>query len=340
MRKPLVVVCAAASALLLAGGVAATSASADERPGWSDFFWPSLFGSDSSPDGFPGGSRDTAADPFADRGAPERPTLDDPAADDSDDAGSASRPNRARPDGDAAPDAPDADDAAGADGASGADDAPGGDAASGADAASDADAASGADADSGTDTRGSGGRSRQQADAHRQAARPHGAAQQPGFSAQRQPAANSGVMAGARQAVTSRDVSASPGAPVQQRVLGLINQNRRRGGCHSLTLDRRLIEAANDHAADMARRDYFDHQSPNGDSAGDRVSEAGYRWKRYGENIARGADSAYEVVNGWMNSPTHRRNILDCRLHQMGIGLAISGDRTPYWVQDFATPDA
>jgi uncharacterized protein YkwD len=147
-------------------------------------------------------------------------------------------------------------------------------------------------------------------------------------------------MAGARQAVTARDVSASPSAPVQQRVLILINQNRRRGGCGSLTLDRRLILAAHDHAADMARRRYFAHESPNGDRAGDRVSERGYRWKRYGENIARGADSAWEVVNGWMNSPTHRRNILDCRLHQMGIGLAISRDRTPYWVQDFATPES
>jgi uncharacterized protein YkwD len=88
----------------------------------------------------------------------------------------------------------------------------------------------------------------------------------------------------------------------------------------------------------MARRGYFAHESLNGDGAGDRVSEAGYRWQRYGENIARGQDSAYEVVDGWMHSPEHRENIMDCQLHQMGIGLAFSPDRTPYWVQDFATP--
>jgi uncharacterized protein YkwD len=133
-------------------------------------------------------------------------------------------------------------------------------------------------------------------------------------------------------------VSSSPSSPVQQQLLALMNQSRRGGGCDALSVDRRLIDAANDHAADMARRRYFAHESPNGDSAGDRVSEAGYRWKRYGENIARGADSAYEVWNGWMHSPEHRHNILDCRLHQMGIGLALSGDGTPYWVQDFATP--
>jgi uncharacterized protein YkwD len=43
-------------------------------------------------------------------------------------------------------------------------------------------------------------------------------------------------------------------------------------------------------------------------------------------------------VDGWMHSPEHRENILDCRLHQMGIGLAFDADRTPYWVQDFGTP--
>ena len=56
--------------------------------------------------------------------------------------------------------------------------------------------------------------------------------------------------------------------------------------------------------------------------------------------VARGVDSAYDVVNGWMHSPEHRHNILDCSLDQMGIGVAIAGDRrrTIYWVEDFATP--
>lgn len=166
-----------------------------------------------------------------------------------------------------------------------------------------------------------------------QAARP--AQDVPGFA--QRPAAT-GLITAAREDVTAADVSSSPSAPVQQQVLALVNQSRRRGGCDELSLDRRLIDAANEHAADMARRDYFAHESPNGDGAGDRVREAGYRWKRYGENIARGADSAYEVVDGWMHSPEHRENIMDCRLRQMGVGLALAGDRTPYWVQDFATP--
>jgi uncharacterized protein YkwD len=154
-----------------------------------------------------------------------------------------------------------------------------------------------------------------------------------------QQADGAGVPAAARQNVTAADVSSSPSAPVQQQVLALVNQNRRRGGCDALTLDRRLIDAANEHAADMARHDYFAHESRNGDGAGDRVTGAGYRWKRYGENIARGVDSPYEVVDGWMHSPEHRENILDCRLQEMGIGLALSRDHGPYWVQDFATEE-
>lgn len=143
----------------------------------------------------------------------------------------------------------------------------------------------------------------------------------------------------AHQDVTRASVSDSVHAPVQRQVLALVNENRRRGGCDDLTPDRRLIVAANRHAADMARRGYFAHSSPNGDGAGDRVADAGYDWSRYGENIARGQTSAYEVVDGWMHSPEHRANIMDCRLHQMGIGLAFAGDGEPYWVQDFATPD-
>ena len=157
----------------------------------------------------------------------------------------------------------------------------------------------------------------------------------PGFA--QHPVAGS-VIAASRESVTGADVSSSPSAPVQQQVLTLVNLNRRRGGCGDLSLDRRLIDAANGHAADMARHDYFAHESRNGDGAGDRVSEAGYQWRRYGENIARGVDSAYAVVDGWMHSPEHRHNILDCRLDQMGVGLALAGDRTAYWVQDFATP--
>ncbi|WP_127553264.1 CAP domain-containing protein [Actinoplanes sp. OR16] len=161
--------------------------------------------------------------------------------------------------------------------------------------------------------------------------RPRRAAAEPG-----NPAGD--VLDAARDEVSARDISDSPASPLQQQVLALVNRNRASHGCGSLTPDRRLIEAANRHAADMARRNYFAHEDSRGDRAGSRVADAGYEWKRYGENIARGQKSPFEVVTDWMNSPEHRENILDCRLDQMGVGLAIGADDTPYWVQDFATP--
>lgn len=141
-----------------------------------------------------------------------------------------------------------------------------------------------------------------------------------------------------RDVTTAQALSTDPGGDVQQQALRLVNEHRRRGGCDDLTADRRLIVAANRHAADMAGNGYFAHEDFHGDRAGERVRAAGYEWSRYGENIARGQDSVYEVVDGWMHSPEHRENIMDCRLHEVGLGLAFSPDRTPYWVQDFATP--
>jgi uncharacterized protein YkwD len=141
----------------------------------------------------------------------------------------------------------------------------------------------------------------------------------------------------AHQDVTRGSVSGSVDAPVQRQALALVNEHRRRDGCPDLTLDRRLIAAANRHAADMARRGYFAHSSPDGDGAGERVEDAGGPVVAVRENIARGQTSVAEVVDGWMHSPEHRANILDCRLHQMGLGLAFASDDEPYWVMLIGT---
>ncbi|MFI7540472.1 CAP domain-containing protein [Actinoplanes sp. NPDC049599] len=174
------------------------------------------------------------------------------------------------------------------------------------------------------------------------AAKPAAAADRPaGKPAADKPArgGRSATVAAAQQDVTtSQALSTDPHGSVQQQALTLVNESRRRGGCDNLAVDRRLIVAANRHAAEMARRGYFAHEDSRGERAGDRVQDAGYQWSRYGENIARGQDSVAEVVTGWLNSPEHRANIMDCDLREVGVGLAFAADRTPYWVQDFATP--
>lgn len=131
---------------------------------------------------------------------------------------------------------------------------------------------------------------------------------------------------------------AAPDTRVQQSVLGLVNLARRARGCPVLRLDDRLMVAARDHAAEMADHEYFAHRSLGGSTAGERVTDSGYDWSRYAENIARGQVNPRQVVDDWMDSPAHRDNILDCRLRQVGVGLAFDVDHTAYWVQDFASP--
>jgi uncharacterized protein YkwD len=324
-RKPVVVVAVAAAGLLAAGGIVATRAGAAEKPQWPDV---SGFSLSDLPgfSGFSGFSDDDAGsddDVFSNDGAGSDDAQ--PAGDRGDGLGTFS----------------------GADGD--VRDAGPGAHRSMADVSGTADAASvhrapavrGPAAGSGAGD-GDGSAARVRPDrvpagaAHAVPEKP-AAPQRPAMVRQ---VAGGSLIAASKENVTAADISESPNAPVQQQILVLINGNRRAHGCRAVTLDRRLIGAANGHAADMARHDYFAHESRDGHGAGDRVTDAGYNWKHYGENIARGVDSPYAVVDGWMHSPEHRHNILDCTLDQMGVGLAIAGDRarTVYWVQDFATP--
>ncbi len=84
----------------------------------------------------------------------------------------------------------------------------------------------------------------------------------------------------------------------------------------------------------MAARDYFSHTSPEGGSAGDRITAAGYRWSTWGENIARGQQTPESVMDAWMNSPGHRANILNCDFKDLGVGVHIASGG-PWWTQNF-----
>jgi uncharacterized protein YkwD len=117
-------------------------------------------------------------------------------------------------------------------------------------------------------------------------------------------------------------------------VVRLTNQARARKGCRPLVHDRKLRKAAVRHSADMAAKRYFDHTGLDGRSAGDRIRAAGFRPIRaWGENIAMGARTASQVVRGWLNSPGHRRNIMDCSFTHIGVG---HHPRGPHWTQVFA----
>ncbi|WP_202638711.1 CAP domain-containing protein [Bailinhaonella thermotolerans] len=125
---------------------------------------------------------------------------------------------------------------------------------------------------------------------------------------------------------------ASPEAEAAE-VVRLTNARRVRAGCRPLRVDARLGAAARAHSRDMATRGYFGHTSPGGVSPWRRMEKAGYH-DGGAENIGRGYLTAAEAVAGWMSARTHRRNILDCRLRAVGVGVH-HGPGGPWWTQDF-----
>ncbi|MEV0476641.1 CAP domain-containing protein, partial [Streptomyces prunicolor] len=86
---------------------------------------------------------------------------------------------------------------------------------------------------------------------------------------------------------------------------------------------------------DMVARAFYSHTSPDGSQPWDRAAAAGARRRTIGENIACGQRTATEVVEGWMNSPGHRANILKPDFTHIGIGFAGGGQMGTYWTQLF-----
>jgi uncharacterized protein YkwD len=113
-------------------------------------------------------------------------------------------------------------------------------------------------------------------------------------------------------------------------VFRLVNVERAAAGESPLAWNHELFVAAQRHAEDMAAQDYFSHTSLDGRSFSDRTRDAGYDASPRGENIAAGYGTPAAVMDGWMNSSGHRRNILAAGSNELGVGLF---DRR--WVQVF-----
>ncbi|WP_254710844.1 CAP domain-containing protein, partial [Streptomyces lunaelactis] len=118
-----------------------------------------------------------------------------------------------------------------------------------------------------------------------------------------------------------------------EKVLAIVNSERAKAGCRSLTLDDRLARAAQLHSEDMSANGYFDHTSQDGRTFVDRAQAQGHEAPG-AENIARGQSSPEQVMESWMNSQGHRDNILNCSLTTMGLGL-VADDWT--WTQVFGS---
>jgi uncharacterized protein YkwD len=128
---------------------------------------------------------------------------------------------------------------------------------------------------------------------------------------------------------------------VRRRLLREINAERLARKLPPLRENSLLDRAAQAHAADMIRRCYYAHESPEGTTVLERARQCGYRAARVGENLAEGPPTVGEVMDGWMKSPAHREHILSLSLNEIGMGVAFGKNARGYeivWVQVFGAP--
>lgn len=122
---------------------------------------------------------------------------------------------------------------------------------------------------------------------------------------------------------------------VKARVVELVNAERAEHELPAVRISQELSVAAQAHAEDMAERGYFSHTTPEGKRAKTRAAEQDY--EAYGgENIAHGQPTPEAVVAAWMNSPGHRRNILNPEHTEIGPGYHPGEEGTKaMWVTKF-----
>lgn len=139
----------------------------------------------------------------------------------------------------------------------------------------------------------------------------------------------------------------------QQQVLGFAtninvadvvkytNDERLSHGDALVRFDEKLSQAAQEKAKDMFAKNYWAHYGPNGEKPWDFITKSGYTYVAAGENLARDYNDSKAVVDAWMNSPSHRENLLNNNYQDMGIAVVdgtLLGHETTLVVQIFGKP--
>ncbi|MBS4190877.1 sporulation protein [Bacillus sp. FJAT-49705] len=156
---------------------------------------------------------------------------------------------------------------------------------------------------------------------------------------QQQPAQQQPAQKPVQQQPAQKPVEQKPSTPAsssvsayEQKVVDLTNQERAKNGLPALQLDVNLSKVARTKSMDMKTKGYFDHNSPTYGSPFDMMKQFGISYSSAGENIAMGQRTPEEVVNAWMNSDGHRKNILNPSFTHIGVGYVAEGN---YWTQQF-----
>lgn len=130
-------------------------------------------------------------------------------------------------------------------------------------------------------------------------------------------------------------------AVVASVLVELTNNDRTSSGLGTLAVSPVLTAVAEAKAADMAEKGYFAHVSPEGLTPWHWFKQEGYQFAYAGENLAIDFSESPDVVRAWMQSPTHRANILGTRFTEIGIAVRqgmYQGRPTTFVVQVFGTP--
>ncbi|MCB2297672.1 CAP domain-containing protein [Clostridium tagluense] len=122
---------------------------------------------------------------------------------------------------------------------------------------------------------------------------------------------------------------------LEKEVVTLVNQERAKQGLAPLKDNSQLSNVARTKSEDMVANNYFSHTSPTYGSPFDMMKKFGITYNAAGENIAMGQQTAASVMNGWMNSPGHKANILSANFTEIGVGVAKDKSGTIYWTQEF-----
>jgi len=126
---------------------------------------------------------------------------------------------------------------------------------------------------------------------------------------------------------------------LEKKAFNLINQKRTEKGLSRLIWSKRMAELAREHSENMARHSFFSHTGLNGRRIDRRANDFGLtNWRSIGENIAynKGFSKPAEfAVERWMISDGHRRNLLNSRWKESGVGIAVTEDGTYFFTQIF-----
>ena len=123
----------------------------------------------------------------------------------------------------------------------------------------------------------------------------------------------------------------------EEEVVVLVNAERAKQGLRPLQMNWQVARVARYKSDDMRDNNYFSHTSPLYGSPFDMLKKFNVSYRSAGENIAKGQKTAKAVVNAWMNSEGHRKNIMNSGFTEIGVGYSV-GRGSTYWTQIFITP--